>query len=215
MAMVLVTAVLLTIVSDALATQLSASNRPAATGPLVRDDAYYSGAPCNPGKNARAKTNFCSWLYRFKPRAEDNKKRNYGVLWIQSSALGRHGWCLRRLNERLTLSDKARHVVKVLGKAPAAYTRAGHSVPKKVKLRVTARGHARAPGTLVQHYVLRRGELRRSFGTKSRVFRLKWRGRPTKKKVTLVGGLVVSWPASRGGPPALFHSLVPQAQKPC
>lgn len=188
----------LLVAGPAMASQTDASANAAKSGPLVRGiESCERSAERREGVLV-AELEVCSVFYSFKPSGEANKRRDFGVVWVQSNVDAAPGWCATKADTAATLDR---------GRIHSVWPGRGHTAdePKVVAARIVAdaEGSAENRGVVRQSFVLF-PETLRTFITASthggpRGTSAVWTG-SSRSKLFFVSAAEVSWSSGTDAP---------------
>ena len=180
--------------SNARAAQLDARDNPETKGPVVRDGGNCAKDVTRQGGEVAARAVNCSDVYRFNPARENKPRRDYGVIWLQTSVDTSPGICSRRVDMALTVPAG----VRIEHRSPS-FKRTDDRRRVTTRIRVKADGTAEDRGVVRNEFWLYPNRINPDVS--GRTMTMNWRGN-TRRDLGFAMGVEVSWDATEGFPDA-------------
>lgn len=193
-----VTVVLAGSMSTVAAAQMEARDRPRVRGPLVHVTKSCGRRSETAGGRVIATSRSCLRFYAFDPARERNRRRDYGVVWMQSNVDARRRWCAAEVVNRVTFEGR----VRVLDKTPRG-RRTGRA--GGVRSRLVVNNFTNDPARISQRWRLYPRRLRSHVIGDDAGLEVVWRG-STRRELGFALGAELSWPET-AGPPAVNSLL--------
>ena len=143
----------------------------------------------------------CVRFYRFRPGFETDTRRNYGVVWLQTTVDSRRSWCTSIVRSDIDIPLGAR----LHERAPDAFN-ARTARPVRTRLNVGARGFALERAVVHKRFTLFPRRLRSHRNAAARAWRTVWHG-STKAVVAAASGIAISWPQEAAPPSPVTSGL--------
>lgn len=132
----------------------------------------------------------CDWWFQYESGLESDTSRDYGVLWLQTTATPYRGFCVKRSKAFFGAGSP----FEVIGAVRARRIRVSTAVSKEVALTTQAGGSGALPASVSKEFAVRPGRMSIGDIADDGVIRASWRSqRPSSKPITLVLGIEVAW----------------------
>lgn len=182
---------------------MDARERPRVTGPLAFVSKSCERRVERAGGRVIATSRSCLRLYAFDPARENNPRRNFGVVWMQSNLDARRRWCATEAKSVISFPRR----VRVLGTTPGDRD-ASRSRLVRARLRVDNATDKAA--TIQNGFGLYPRVMRTGMTNDGTRFQATWRG-STRRALGFALGVELSWAA--GAEPPSTGSLLDFALK--
>ncbi|HEV3472567.1 MAG TPA: hypothetical protein VG408_05100 [Actinomycetota bacterium] len=186
----------------AAAQQLDAFDRPRVFGPLTldtRDCGLQRTRNAEGDVVALAKS--CLNFYVLEPENETNRRRDYGIVWVQTNVNARRNWCTTSVRGTIKVPRRAR-----LHQHSPGTKRVSSRRRVLTRLVATAQDSARRVAKIRRRYLLYSDVLRGRPRDGRRSFQTRWRGSSTAK-LAFVSAIEVSWRSGQGPPKSVRSTL--------
>ena len=172
--------------------QLDARERPRVTGPLAFVNKKCDRRLERAGDRIIATSQSCVRFYAFDPAKENSRRRNFGVVWMQSDVDARRRWCATEVRSVINFPRR----VRVLGTTPGDRTT---SSAHATRARLRVNNATDKPGTVQNDYKLYPRRLSTGLANQATSFHAVWRG-STRRALGFALGVELSWRANAGPP---------------
>ena len=186
----------------AAAAQMGAGDEPDTSGALTLDSKR-----CTKREETNKKgevvtvARSCLFFYTLDQEAETDTDRDYGVIWLQTTANAKPGWCFVEVRSDIEVPERG----TLHARAPRSRSVSEPRVAR-TRLTVDARDQAPQPATVSQTYTLYPRSITRSYLDSARRLRLEWKG-SSGAKLAFVLGAEISWDALETRPEAINSTL--------
>lgn len=172
--------------------QLDARERPRVTGPLAFVNKVCDRQPERAGGRLIATSRSCLRFYAYDPAKDDNSRRNFGVVWMQSNVNARRRWCATQVKSVINFPRRTH----ILGTTPGG-RRASEVRPTQARLRVSPATDS--PATIQNGFQLHPQRLSTGLTDQGTSFNATWRG-STRRGLGFALGVELSWRANSDPP---------------
>lgn len=132
----------------------------------------------------------CEWWFQYATGAESDTAKDYGIMWLQTTATPHKGFCIDRFNARFGADSQ----FEVMGAVKARRLRANKAVGEEITLVTDAAGYGVAPASVQKELTIRSGLMSIGDVAGDGSIRAKWRSeKSSKKPVSLALGIEVAW----------------------
>ncbi|MBK5227616.1 MAG: hypothetical protein JJE05_03825 [Actinobacteria bacterium] len=139
-----------------------------------------------------AEVESCDWWFKYATGAESDATKDYGILWLQTTATPYKGFCVESFDAQLGADSQ----FEVIGSVEARRIRAGKAVGEDVALSSDADGHGPTPASVLKELTIRPGLMNVGDVASDGSIRAKWRSaHSSEKPISLVLGIEVAWDA--------------------
>lgn len=172
--------------------QLDARERPRVTGPLAFVNKVCDRRSERAGGRVIATSRSCLRFYAFDPGKENNSRRDFGVVWLQSNVNARTGWCATQVRSVIDFPRR----VRTLGTTPGSHR---SSNARRIRARLRVSNATDKPGTIQNGFEMYPRRLLTGLVDQKTSFRATWRG-STRRALGFAQGVELSWRANAGAP---------------